>query len=349
MGGVGPTTLTIRDSVNRVTKYFSEDGRGVASFYSRLSKIKWPSSSVDDTVKFNYGSGIWGCVANDAQQWVCYTLRDSPVISVDIANTHWEYSYEQFYQNPPYQAGLDGVWKTHVKPPSGGEITGLYDIRRNFISYISGPAGTQNFDGLNRIGSEIDAEGRNFFYTYDDRGNMLTKTQVEKVSTASLVFEANFDSLCVNQITCNKPNWIKDPKGNQTDFTYDPTHGNILSETLPADANGIRPQRRYKYIQRVAIIKNSSGSFEGTGTPIWKLSTVSYCRKGRASANGCELANDQIVITYDYGPEAGPNNLLLRGIVTSADGVNHRICYTYDHLGNKTSETTENAGLVGCY
>ncbi|WP_204326407.1 hypothetical protein, partial [Stenotrophomonas maltophilia] len=46
---------------------------------------------------------------------------------------------------------------------------------------------------------------------------------------------------------CNKPNYIRDPKGNQTDFTYDPAHGGILTETLPADDNGVRPQKRYTY------------------------------------------------------------------------------------------------------
>ncbi|NJS14220.1 MAG: RHS repeat protein [Sphingopyxis sp.] len=43
--------------------------------------------------------------------------------------------------------------------------------------------------------------------------------------------------------------------------------------------------------------------------------------------------------TYEYGPDVGPNNLLLRGIVEDANGTILRICYGYDERGNRISET----------
>jgi YD repeat-containing protein len=51
---------------------------------------------------------------------------------------------------------------------------------------------------------------------------------------------------------------------------------------------------------------------------------------------------------YDYGPDAGPNNLLLRGTSVSADGTALRTCYGYDPLGRKVSETRPGAQLAAC-
>ena len=60
-----------------------------------------------------------------------------------------------------------------------------------------------------------------------------------------------------------------------------------------------------------------------------------------ANAGG---ANDEVVTDYDYGPDSGPNYLLLRGIAvtaTNSSGVLEtlRTCFTYDARGNKLSET----------
>ena len=86
-----------------------------------------------------------------------------------------------------------------------------------------------------------------------------------------------------------------------------------------------------------------------TGQPIWLLTSESRCRRTAATETGCVGgAADELVTTFDYGPEAGPNNLLLRGIVEDANGVASRTCYTYDAVGNRTGETMPLAGLTSC-
>jgi hypothetical protein len=137
---------------------------------------------------------------------------------------------------------------------------------------------------------------------------------------------------------CNKPLSEIDANGNQTDFTYDQAHGGILTVTGPA-VNGIRPQTRSAYVQRQAMIRNASNAIVATGVPIWLLSQTSTCRTGAASGNGCAIAGDEVITTYDYGPATGANNLLLRGVVVDAGGLNLRTCYRYDTLGNRISET----------
>ena len=146
---------------------------------------------------------------------------------------------------------------------------------------------------------------------------------------------------------CDKPIARIDERGNQTDYSYDPAHGGILTETAPA-VNGVRAQTRYSYAQRYAWVKDSSGGYVQAAAPVWLLTRKSFCKVGAASGAGCALAGDEVVTTYDYGPDAGPNNLLLRGRVEDAGGAALRSCYSYDIWGNKISETKPRAGLVSC-
>jgi YD repeat-containing protein len=167
---------------------------------------------------------------------------------------------------------------------------------------------------------------------------------------AQVTLSSNYDATCTIPVKCNKPNWIKDGLGNETDYTYDPTHGGVLTKTLPADSNGIRPQTRYTYSQRYAWVLNSSGVYVQSAAPIWVLSTESFCRASAAasSGTGCTAAGDEVVKTYEYGPDSAPNNLFLKGMDVTADGTTQRTCYGYDLYGNKISETKPDAGLTSC-
>lgn len=141
---------------------------------------------------------------------------------------------------------------------------------------------------------------------------------------------------------CRSPTTQIDANGNQTDFTYDPAHGGVLTETGPA-VGGVRPQTRYAYMQRQAWIKNSGGADVQTGYPVWLLASKSICKTSAATGNPaapCSAgAGDEVRTLYDYGPDSGPNNLLLRGVVDDAVGEALRTCYSYDWRGNKVSET----------
>jgi hypothetical protein len=138
--------------------------------------------------------------------------------------------------------------------------------------------------------------------------------------------------------TCNKPSAVIDGNGNQTDFTYDSSHGGTLTVTSPAVAGG-RPELRYTYVQRKAWYLGSNGVMAGDPNQIWVLSTESVCAAG---------SNCTMVTTYDYGPDSGPNNLLVRGKAVVADGVTHRSCYGHDKQGNKIWETSPNANPSSC-
>lgn len=224
---------------------------------------------------------------------------------------------------------------TNVELPDGSSVILLGDITNRVTQHRK--------DGLRAS------------YQYDDRGNVVVKTIAPDPTNAaaqpaSLVQEAGFDLSCVIAVKCNKPNWIKDAKGAITDITYDPVHGGVLTETAPADANGIRAQRRFEYVQRYPWTLNlANNAYEAAEEPVWVLLRERMCKSSATAANSCAAGSgDEVITEYDYGPNGGPNNLLVRGVAVTADGQTLRTCFSYDRQGNKISETQPNANLGAC-
>lgn len=207
---------------------------------------------------------------------------------------------------------------------------------------------SSNYD--NRVSSVNFPEGNRDGFQYDSRGRLIKKTSYPRLGSglSPITIEARYPEGCPNRKTCNKPIWVTDGKGNRTDYTYHGESGQVATITLPPDENGIRPQTRYTYQQKYAWYKNASGSFQRADSPIWLLVKESTCRTSAATTNGCSKANDEVVTTYDYGPDRGPNNLFLRGIAVTADGETRRTCYSYDIYGNRIGETLPKAGLSSC-
>lgn len=114
------------------------------------------------------------------------------------------------------------------------------------------------------------------------------------------------------------------------------------------------PQKRYEYAQRYAWVKNSSGSYVQAATPVWVKTKERFCKTTAASGASCAGgASDEVVTDYDYGPDSGPNNLQVRGVIvtaTNSSGVleSQRTCYGYDVNGRKISETKPAANMGAC-
>lgn len=212
------------------------------------------------------------------------------------------------------------------------------------------PPGWVDLCAVYRMEDFTDPEGIKTILTYDGYGNIIKAIRNPRPgsSLTPITTEAAFATSNIK--TQAKPLWKKDGRGNQTDYTYDSAHGGILTETKPA-VNGIRPQTRYSYVQRYAWISNGSGGYVQAATPVWLPATQSVCRTSAATGNPsapCTVTGDEVLTSYDYGPNSGPNNLWLRGRTVTADGDTRRTCYGYDSLGRKISETTPNANLASC-
>jgi hypothetical protein len=200
--------------------------------------------------------------------------------------------------------------------------------------------------------SMTDAEGIARYFTYDNLRNITQTVTKAKPGSglADIVTSATYG--CAPANACNKPLTKIDARGKQTDYTYDTAHGGVLTETGPAPSVGQpRPQTRYTYVQRSAWLSNGSGGYVQAASPIWLLASKSLCKTSAATGNPaspCSVTGDEVKTSYDYGPDSGPNTLLLRGIVEDAGGLNLRTCYGYDSQGRKISETKPRAGLSTC-
>ncbi|WP_439568604.1 RHS repeat domain-containing protein [Sphingopyxis sp.] len=170
------------------------------------------------------------------------------------------------------------------------------------------------YDGFGRLTQITQPEGNQAVYAYDARGNVTSTTLKAKPGSglADIVTSAGYAASCANPVTCNSPEWTRDAKGNQTDYTYDATHGGVLTVTAPADAGGVRPQTRYTYTL--------------TGG-VHLLTGVSRCQAGASCAGTANEA--KTVIAY--------NANTLPSSVTQAAGdgsVSAATAVTYDPRGD---------------
>lgn len=186
-------------------------------------------------------------------------------------------------------------------------------------------------------------------FTYDARGNVIETRRLAMTGSgeADIVTTAGYDPSCTNPLICNKPLWTRDAKGNQTDYTYDPVHGGVLTVTSPAATpGGVRPQTRYNYQQYQAYSKNGAGSIVASGAPIYRLVSTSVCQ----AAASCIGTSGEAKVAIAYGPQqAGTANNLLPVSVTAASGdgaLSATSSFTYDDIGNRLTVDGPQAGTA---
>lgn len=223
--------------------------------------------------------------------------------------------------------------------------------------YVKIPSSSQTHSiSAERVNSILHPGGGYSLVDYDGRSNVKKITRYNTGGTQTITQEASYPTQCTDQQTCNKPTWVKDGEGNQTDYEYSPVHGMVTSVTGPADDNGVRPQTRYGYTQLYPRIKNAGGALVNGPDPIWLLTSEKFCKTSTGSVNGCAAGtSDEVATTYEYGPANQPNNLWdqpnnlwLRGVVVTADGQSLRSCIYYDAFGHVIAETAPKADLVSC-
>ncbi|AGH49274.1 YD repeat-containing protein [Sphingomonas sp. MM-1] len=195
-------------------------------------------------------------------------------------------------------------------------------------------------DSFGRVTRVTAPEGNYTQFTYDARGNVTQTRSVGKSGSglADIVKSAVYPATCGNAITCNKPTSTTDARGKVTDYTYDATHGGVLTVTAPAAPNGVRPQSRYSYTPMQAYYKNSAGSLVASGgTGIlntYVLTSTSTCKTTASCAGGA----DEVKTTLGYGAQvAGTANNLLPVTTSSGSGdgaLTATASVTYDSIAN---------------
>lgn len=230
-------------------------------------------------------------------------------VTIDGVTTNYSRSVAGTTATTTVTNALSGV-KTAVADLTLSRITKITDELGNATNYA--------FDTSARPTEITLPEGNKIITAYDARGNVVSTTYRAKIGSglSDIVTTANYSTSCANIVICNKPTWVKDAKLNQTDYTYDATHGGLLTATAPAaTSGGIRPQTRYSYAA-------TSG--------VTMLTGISACQ----SLASCIGTVDETKVTATYTAKLLPStitNASGNGAITSTTG------YTYDILGNQTS------------
>lgn len=302
----GGSVQTITDALNQTTRYFiDEDGF--------VGAIRLPTNTVN-FLNINYNTSNNRVIA----------------LAYGGSSNLWSYSYSD----------ASGQRTTTTTDPLSNTRVVVSNIANGtVVSDTNGVNQTISFtyNGANQLTRVTLPEGNYTDYAYDGRGNVTQTTEVAKSGSglSNIVTSASYDSTCSNQVTCNLPNSTTDPRGNQTDYTYDSSHGGVLTVTLPDPDGGgpnVRPQTRYSYGSLYAWYKNSGGSIVQAATPVAHVTEVSACMTTSSCAGGADEA--QTII--DYGSTGVANNRLpISTSSGSGDGsLTATIAYTYDPVGN---------------
>ena len=278
----------------------------------RVTAVRRPSSTITDNTVISY----------DANNRVSQVVTD---------NRTWTYAYSLSGNQMTTSVTWPGAAtpRVIVSDVALGVPLSVTDELGRMTGY------SYNTNGrLTRI---TQPEGNYTEFTRDGRGNATQTKQVAKTpgTPVDIVVSASFDAACSNPVTCNKPNSTTDARGKVTDFTYDSTHGGMLSQTLPAPTTGaVRPQTRYGYSSYQAYFKNASGSIVASGVPTWLLTSTSACQTLASCAN----AADEVKTTIGYGLQvAGTVNALYPQSITKASGdgaLSATTTYSYNNMGD---------------
>lgn len=279
-----------------------------------------PASCSGDCVRSNYMTASKGS-STTYQFFYDFNADGPPPIKTTVTRPDASVSTYTF-QNGRLTSVADGLNRTTKYQYFYGNNWGT-TLGRPLISRIYAP----NSPDANHGYTQYD-------YTH---GALSTVTVVPIDGSPNLVTQYGITLTCdtTNYKICNKPQYVIDPKNNRIDYTYDPAHGGILTETAAADANGVRPQKRYIYAQYYPKVLDGNGALANS-LPLWRLFKVSECRVATAAnPASCVGTSDEKVTTYAYNS----NNVFLTSVTTAAgDGSNSAtISYSYDYVGNVTS------------
>lgn len=285
----GGTIYDITDEIGRTTSWRLSGGV--------LAGIKRPGSSAEDVT-------------------IAYTGNRVTAVTSPVGTTTYS----------SYDSGSERF--VTVTPPNAGATNYVFDIALQRMKSMQDPLGRTTawqYDSSGRVTRITHPEGNYTQITYDARGNVTERREVAKAGSGltDIVSTSDYDASCTYAAKCNQPNWTRDPKSNQTDYSYNTSTGDLVTVALPAaTSGGIRPTTTYSYtavngVQQVSGISTCQTTASCVGTADEVKTSIAYDTNGlpnvisKGAGNGSLTATTSVVyddvgnlMTVD-GPLAG--------------------------------------------
>lgn len=333
--GQSPGALTATDAAGRQIRWtqYSSPSLPASQPWTMMS-LKTKASTVDDITVTYKDFGIGGLSG------VASVVGVSSVVRRGLT---WNYEILNYDTSQPTVKVTDPLGNTRqVKTDlEMAQVMTDTDALGNVTSY--------QYDSFGRRTRITYPEGNYVQITYDGRGNITETRRVAKPGSAlaDIVESATYPTTCSNPKTCNKPTTTTDALGGVTEYTYDATHGGVLTVRLPAPTGGaVRPETRYDYTPLYAWYKNSAGTLAQAPTSIYKLTSVSSCRTTASCANTADEV--RTIFAHQVGSSSTPSNLLLTSVTQrSGDGALSAVAtFSYDSRGNRVAVDGPLAGTA---
>lgn len=295
--------------------------------------LRLPGETVD-TFRTEAQPRTYGSVTH--QNWVTKATSDG---------VEWNYSYV-----PGYEPKTT-ISKVTITAPQGFSRTvnvhSQYMHRPRITSIVDSHNGTTSYqhDSFARVTRVTYPEGNAASVAYDVLGNITESRRIAKAGSgqADIVETAGYTPsglFCVD-ISCFRPIWTRDAKGQQTDYTWATWFDGMLTKLEPADANGQRRKTINEYSghrlvrQRVCMV-NTAGANLTCGTAAEQVKQFTYW--GATLLPLTETVTDGAgtqALTTAYAYDAA-------GRLLSADGplpgINDATYNRYDIVGRRTWE-----------
>jgi RHS repeat-associated protein len=268
----------ITDAASQTWRYTKQVG-GTGSYEA----IRRPGSSADN-VRVNI----------DAANRVASVVRDGAT---------WTYAYSLPASNKSALVVTD---------PEGRTFKYESDLTVGLPTRVEdeyGRATVYKYDASNRLETITTPGNQLITYKYDGRGNVEKTTTKASDSNSVIETSAVYPATCT--VACGKPESTTDAGGVKTRYTYDPTHGGLVT-AITENSEGASPRSDIRYTQKLGVWMPTSS---------WSCRTLATCENGA----------DAVKTTIAYN-----NNLLPETVKTGAgdDSLVATVANTYTAAGD---------------
>ncbi|MCI4590388.1 hypothetical protein MOK15_09810 [Sphingobium sp. BYY-5] len=224
---------------------------------------------------------------------------------------------------------------TTVTDPLNHVSTYVFDIasqRMTSATDATSKTSSWQYDGNGRVTQATAPEGNYTQYSYDGYGNVTQTTSVAKSGSGLANLSTSASYPCSSTATCDKPQWTKDAKGNQTDYAYNLTTGTLSAITAPADAAGRRPTTTYSYtaVNGVQMVTGSSicgTAASCTGTANERKASIAYNANGLPTTITVQAGDGSVISSITNAYDDVGNVISVDGPLAGSDDI---VTYRYD-------------------